>query len=62
MISSAGVHGGLECGVLAAAYPDIAMLSLGADIRDAHTPRERVSVSSVGRLTHLVNRIVETLT
>ncbi len=56
-----GVHGGLECGVLAGAYPRLPMLSVGAELTDCHTPRERADIGSIERLTALVVRIVETL-
>lgn len=56
-----GVHGGLECGVLADAYPGLPMLSVGAELTDCHTPRERADIPSIERLTALVVRIVETL-
>lgn len=54
-----GVHGGLECGVLADAYPQMAMLSIGAELSDCHTPRERASLSSVQRLADLTVAVVE---
>lgn len=54
-----GVHGGLECGVLAEANPGVAMLSVGAELTDCHTPRERASIASIDRLTQLVVGIVE---
>lgn len=54
-----GVHGGLECGVLADASPQMAMLSIGAELSDCHTPRERASLSSVQRLADLTVAVVE---
>jgi dipeptidase D len=40
-------HGGLECGILGAKYPDVQMISFGPNIRGAHSPEERVQISSV---------------
>lgn len=40
-------HGGLECGILGANYPDMAMISFGPNIYGAHSPDERCQVSSV---------------
>lgn len=40
-------HGGLECGILGANYPDMEMISFGPNIRGAHSPDERVQISSV---------------
>ncbi len=40
-------HAGLECGLLGKPYPDMEMISFGPNIRGAHSPDEKVSVSSV---------------
>ena len=40
-------HAGLECGIIGANYPDMEMVSFGPNIRGAHSPDERVSISSV---------------
>lgn len=41
------VHAGLECGILGTNYPDIQMISFGPNIYGAHSPDERVQISSV---------------
>ena len=43
----AACHAGLECGILGQNYPDIEMISFGPNIRGAHSPDERVQISSV---------------
>ncbi|QWX82491.1 aminoacyl-histidine dipeptidase [Cellulophaga sp. HaHaR_3_176] len=40
-------HAGLECGILGQNYPNIDMISYGPTIKGAHSPDERVSISSV---------------
>ncbi|MCY4780480.1 aminoacyl-histidine dipeptidase [Sphingobacterium sp. UT-1RO-CII-1] len=40
-------HAGLECGLLGRYYPDMEMISFGPTILGAHSPQERVSISSV---------------
>lgn len=40
-------HAGLECGILGTNYPDMDMVSFGPNIRGAHSPDERVQISSV---------------
>ncbi|TLP80594.1 aminoacyl-histidine dipeptidase [Maribacter sp. ACAM166] len=40
-------HAGLECGILGQNYPQIDMVSFGPTILGAHSPDERVSISSV---------------
>ncbi len=41
------IHAGLECGIIGAKYPGMDMVSMGPEIRNAHSPDEAVSVSSV---------------
>ncbi len=40
-------HAGLECGILGQNYPDMQMISFGPNIYGAHSPDERVQISSV---------------
>ncbi|HRG58396.1 MAG TPA: aminoacyl-histidine dipeptidase [Bacteroidia bacterium] len=40
-------HAGLECGILNGPYPKIEMISFGPTIHGAHSPDEKVSISSV---------------
>lgn len=40
-------HAGLECGIIGGNYPDLDMVSFGPNIRGAHSPDERVQISSV---------------
>ncbi len=41
------VHAGLECGILGTNYPTMEMISFGPNIHGAHSPDERVQISSV---------------
>lgn len=41
------VHAGLECGMLGTNYPNVQMISFGPNIYGAHSPDEKVQVSSV---------------
>lgn len=43
----AACHAGLECGILGNNYPGMQMISFGPNIRGAHSPDERVQISSV---------------
>lgn len=43
------IHAGLECGLLAEKLPGLDAVSIGPDMQDIHSPRERLSVSSVQR-------------
>ena len=40
-------HAGLECGILGTNYPQMDMISFGPNIRGAHSPDEKVQISSV---------------
>ena len=40
-------HAGLECGILGMNYPEMQMISFGPNIRGAHSPDEKVQISSV---------------
>lgn len=45
----AACHAGLECGIIGTNYPDMQMISFGPNIRGAHSPDERVQISSVNK-------------
>ncbi|MFP4383563.1 MAG: aminoacyl-histidine dipeptidase [Spirochaetia bacterium] len=44
------IHAGLECGVIGDKIPGMEMISMGPDIEGAHTPREKIRISSVEKL------------
>ncbi len=54
----AACHAGLECGILGQHYPDMDMISFGPTIRGAHSPDERVSISSVQKYWNFVLKIL----
>ena len=43
------IHAGLECGILSAKAPQLQCISVGPDLLDIHTPRERLSIPSAER-------------
>ena len=47
-------HGGLECGLLIDKMPGLDAVSLGPDLTDIHSPRERLDVASTARVYALV--------
>ena len=47
-------HGGLECGLFIEKMPGLDAVSLGPELRDIHSVRERLSVASTERLYRLV--------
>ncbi len=52
------IHAGLECGVFAGKLPGLDCVSLGPNLKDIHTPRERMEVASVERTWELVKEIL----
>ena len=55
------IHAGLECGLLTEKYPDLDIVSFGPNIRGAHSPDERVQVSSVEKIWKLFTATVTQL-
>ena len=44
------IHAGVECGLFAGKMPGLDCVSIGPDLLEIHTPRERMSISSVQRM------------
>jgi dipeptidase D len=55
----AACHAGLECGILGQNYPDMDMISFGPTINGAHSPDERVSISSVHKFWKFILEILK---
>lgn len=53
------VHAGLECGILGTNYPDMQMISFGPNITGAHSPDERVQISSVQKFWKYLLEILQ---
>lgn len=55
------IHAGLECGYFDQRMPGLDIISFGPDQEAVHTPHERVSISSVKNVWHLILRILSKL-
>ncbi len=55
------IHAGLECGLLSLKLPGLDCVSMGPDMQEIHTPRERLSVSSAQRTWTLLKEILKAL-
>ena len=44
-----GIHAGLECGILLQKLPNLDIVSMGPEIQDIHTVKEKLSISSAKR-------------
>ena len=55
------IHAGLECGVFGQKIKDLDAVSLGPNMIDVHTPKERVWVDSVERVYHYLRELLKAL-
>ena len=55
------IHAGLECGLFAEKMPGEDMISIGPDMKDIHTPGERLSISSTARTYAYVCRMLQAI-
>ncbi|MBR1406485.1 MAG: aminoacyl-histidine dipeptidase [Bacteroidales bacterium] len=52
-------HGGLECAIMGAKYPNWEMVSVGPTIKYPHSPDERVNIASVERTWNYLKAVLE---
>lgn len=57
----ATIHAGLETGLIGKKVPGIDMISYGPEIKDPHSPKERVQISSVDRFWKYHRAVLEAL-
>ena len=55
------IHAGLECGILCEKIRGLDAVSFGPDIKDIHTPRERLVISSVRRSYEYLCEVLKSL-
>lgn len=55
------IHAGLECGIFCGKIKGLDCVSFGPDILEIHTPRERLSISSVERVWKYLLTVLEEL-
>ncbi len=55
------IHAGLECGLFASKISNFDAVSIGPDLYDIHTARERLSISSTGLLYDYLLKVLERL-
>lgn len=60
-IKVTATHGGLECALLGAKYPNWEMVSIGPTIVHPHSPDERVEIASVDKAWKFVTAILENI-
>ena len=52
------IHAGVECGLFCGKIPGLDCVSIGPELKDIHTPQERLSVSSTRRLWEFVTEVL----
>lgn len=52
------IHAGLECGLICAAVPDMDMISVGPNMKDIHSPDEKLDLRSCERFFRVLSRVV----
>ena len=57
----AGIHAGLECGLVKEVIPEMDIISIGPDMYDIHTPDEKLSISSSIRVYDLLVHLLAKL-
>lgn len=55
------IHAGLECGIIGSKLPGMKMVAIGPTALNAHTPDEKVKISTVGAVYNLLISIVKDL-
>ena len=55
------IHAGLECGLLGEKLPGLDCVSIGPEMHDIHTSRERLGIASVERTWNLILQILKDL-
>lgn len=55
------IHAGLECGILSGKLPGLDCVSVGPNIAEIHTPRERLSISSTARSWRFLREVLRRL-
>ncbi|OXU14731.1 beta-Ala-His dipeptidase [Sedimentisphaera salicampi] len=53
------IHAGLECGIISRKYPGIQLISMGPELKDIHSPQEKVKISSIGECFEVLKAILQ---
>jgi len=53
------IHAGLECGIISSKIKDLDCISIGPDLFDIHTPKERLNLKSAERVWNFTKAILK---
>lgn len=52
------IHAGLECGIFSEKLPGLDCISIGPNLKDIHTIKERASISSIARVWEFIKAVL----
>lgn len=55
------IHAGLECGIIKEKFPEMDMISFGPTIHGAHSPDERVQISTVEKFWNILVNVLKNI-
>jgi len=55
------IHAGLECGIIKEKFPEMDMISFGPTIIGAHSPDERVQISTVEKFWNTLVNVLKNI-
>lgn len=55
------IHAGLECGLISEKIPGLDIVSIGPDMHDIHSPKERLNLTSAIRVYKFIEKLLEVL-
>lgn len=55
------IHAALETAIFVETFPNMEMIAIGPDLKEVHTPNERLSISSTMRTYEFVKKLIERL-
>lgn len=53
------IHAGLECGIIKSKYKNMEIISCGVELHSPHSPKEKVSISSIERTLKFINKLFQ---
>ena len=55
------IHAGLECGLLSEKLPGLDCVSIGPEMQDIHTSREKLDIASTERVWKYLQEVLKNL-
>lgn len=55
------IHAGLECGIIGDKNPGMDMISIGPDLRNPHSPDEKISIPAIGKVWDFLVELLKEL-